>query len=74
LLIQWYADNKLNDKEQQYIITKHLFTTGERRERERERERERVYVFRADEYASMHALLVLDGAICVHITRDCIDN
>jgi len=33
-----------------------------------------VYVFSANEYASMHVPLVLDGVICVQITRDCIDN
>ena len=33
-----------------------------------------VYVFSANEYASMNAPLVMDGAFCVQITRDCIDN
>ena len=71
MLIQWYTDNKLNYKEQQYIITKHLFTTGDSSIFPPSGH---VYVFRANEYASMHAPLVLDGAIFVQITRDCIDN
>ena len=73
MLIQWYADSKLNYKEQQCIIIKHLFTTGER-ESSIFPPSGHVYVFSANEYASMHAPLVLDGAFCVQITRDCIDN